>query len=91
MGTIIDRTAEHLGSSDAMVIRARRRAINAAKALRDRGEAPPGVDAPAVYRCRSGGVVLPRTASWLDATRELRQATGDARPADALAAPGGAD
>jgi phthalate 4,5-dioxygenase oxygenase subunit len=34
---------------------------------------PPGVDAPAVYRCRSGGIVLPRAAHWLEATRELRQ------------------
>jgi hypothetical protein len=74
MGTIIDRTQEHLGSSDAMVIRTRRRAINAAKALRDTGEVPPGVDDPKVYRHRSGGVILPRTANWLEATKELRQA-----------------
>jgi phthalate 4,5-dioxygenase oxygenase subunit len=76
MGTIIDRTQEHLGSSDAMVIRTRRRAINAAKALRDRGEVPPGVDDPKVYRYRSGGVILPREADWLEATKELRQALG---------------
>ena len=38
MGTIYDRSHEHLGTSDAMVIRTRRRVINAAKALRDRGE-----------------------------------------------------
>jgi hypothetical protein len=74
MGTIIDRTQEHLGSSDAMVIRTRRRAINAAKALRETGAVPPGVDDPTVYRARSGGVILPRTASWLEATSELRQA-----------------
>lgn len=74
MGAIIDRTEEHLGSSDAMVIRTRRRAINAAKALRDGGGLPPGVDDPAVYRYRSGGVILPRRADWLDATKELRRA-----------------
>jgi hypothetical protein len=91
MGAIIDRTAEHLGSSDAMVIRARRRAISAAKALRDRGEAPPGVDDPSVYRCRSGGVILPRTANWVEATKDLRRASGDARPAAVFAAPGGDD
>jgi len=73
MGPIYDRTQEHLGTSDAMVIRTRRRAINAAKALRDRGEMPPGVDDPTVYRCRSGGVILPRAADWLDATKELRR------------------
>jgi phthalate 4,5-dioxygenase oxygenase subunit len=73
MGAIIDRTDEHLGSSDAMVIRTRRRVINAARALRDRGVVPPGVDEPGLYRCRSGGVILPRQADWLDATKDLRR------------------
>ncbi len=57
-----------------MVIRTRRRVINAARALRDGGVVPPGVDDPEVYRCRSGGVVLPRSADWLDATKDLRRA-----------------
>jgi phenylpropionate dioxygenase-like ring-hydroxylating dioxygenase large terminal subunit len=74
MGPIYDRTQEHLGSSDAMVIRTRRRAIEAAEALRDRGVVPPGVDDPTVYRYRSGGVILPRDADWLDATKEMRRA-----------------
>jgi hypothetical protein len=89
MGPIYDRTQEHLGSSDAMVIRARRRAINAAKALRDRGEVPPGVDDPSVYRHRSGGVILPRAASWLEATRELREARPAPRAGAAPAPAGG--
>jgi hypothetical protein len=80
MGPIIDRTQEHLGTSDAMVIRTRRRVIQAAKALRDGGVVPPGVERPEVYRCRSGGVVLPRSADWLEATRELRQAFVPSRP-----------
>jgi len=74
MGPIIDRTQEHLGTSDAMIIRTRRRVIIAARALRDAGVVPPGVDDPKVYRYRSGGVVLPRDADWLEATKELRQA-----------------
>jgi phthalate 4,5-dioxygenase oxygenase subunit len=74
MGPIIDRTQEHLGTSDAMVIRTRRRAINATRALRDDGAVPPGVDDPAVYRYRSGGVILPRNADWLEETKELRKA-----------------
>ena len=85
MGPIYDRTQEHLGTSDAMVIRTRRRAINAAKALRDTGEVPPGVDDPKVYRYRSGGVILPRAAAWLEATKELRQAIGGDQRADAAA------
>ena len=57
-----------------MVIRTRKRLIDAAKALRDRGEVPPGVDEPRVYAVRSGGVVLPRGADWIEATRKLRAA-----------------
>ncbi len=72
MGTVYKRWQEHLGTTDAMVIRTRRRMINAAKALRDHGITPPGVDNPRVFRERSGGVLLPRSADWLEATRELR-------------------
>ena len=74
MGPIYDRSQEHLGTSDAMVIRTRRRVLNAARALRDSAATPPGVDNPEVYRHRSGGVVLPRDADWLEATKGLRQA-----------------
>ena len=80
MGPIYDRTQEHLGSSDAMVIRTRRRVINAARALRDNATTPPGVDDPAVYRYRSGGVILPRDAEWLEATKGLRRAFAPAPP-----------
>ena len=80
MGPIYDRTQEHLGSSDAMVIRTRRRVINAARALRDNATTPPGVDDPAVYRYRSGGVILPRDAEWLEATKGLRRAFVAAPP-----------
>jgi hypothetical protein len=84
MGAIIDRTQEHLGTSDAMIIRTRRRVIAAAKELRDGGVVPPGVDDPTIYRQRSGGVILPRSADWLDATKTLRQAFAEetARAAD---------
>jgi phthalate 4,5-dioxygenase len=74
MGAVYDRTGEHLATSDAMVIRTRKRLIDAAKALRDRGQTPPGVDDPSVYAVRSGGVVLPLGADWIEATRKLRAA-----------------
>jgi phenylpropionate dioxygenase-like ring-hydroxylating dioxygenase large terminal subunit len=80
MGPIIDRTHEHLGSSDVMIIRSRRRVIAAARALREAGVTPPGVDRPEVYRHRSGGVILPRDADWLEATRELQQAFTEPPP-----------
>ncbi len=74
MGTLLDRGAEHLGTSDVMVIRVRRRLIAAAQALHERGEIPPGAEDPRVYRTRSGSVFLPRDADWVAATEDLRQA-----------------
>ncbi len=74
MGPIYDRTREHLGTSDVMVIRVRRRLMEAARALAERGLTPPGVDRPEVYRVRSGGAFLPEGTDWLDGTRELRTA-----------------
>jgi hypothetical protein len=74
MGPIFDRSTEHLGSTDAMVIQVRRRLLNAVKAHMERGITPSGVDDPAVYQVRSGGVFLPIGADWVEATRELRRA-----------------
>jgi phthalate 4,5-dioxygenase oxygenase subunit len=76
MGAIYDRSHEHLGTSDSMIIRTRRMLIDAAKALRD-GVTPPGVDAPEIYRQRSGEIMLPREEDWWEATRELRKAFVD--------------
>jgi phenylpropionate dioxygenase-like ring-hydroxylating dioxygenase large terminal subunit len=72
MGAITNRTQEHLGTSDAMIIRTRRRLVAAAKALREEGTVPPGVEEPQVYRTRTGSVVLPRSADWLKATEHAR-------------------
>jgi phenylpropionate dioxygenase-like ring-hydroxylating dioxygenase large terminal subunit len=74
MGPIYDRTKEHLGSSDVMVIRVRRRLLAAARALAAQGTIPPAVDTPGAYRQRSGGIVLPTNADWMAATQQLRQA-----------------
>jgi LigXa C-terminal domain like len=73
MGPIYDRSHEHLGTTDQMIIRVRRRYIAAAKALRDHGITPPGVDQPELYRQRFGQAVLPRSADWWEATRDLRE------------------
>jgi phenylpropionate dioxygenase-like ring-hydroxylating dioxygenase large terminal subunit len=77
MGPIYQRHQEHLGTTDALIIRTRRRLIQAARALRDEGILPPGVDEPEIYRQRSGGVILPRSADWWDATQDLRRAFVD--------------
>jgi hypothetical protein len=73
MGPIYDRSREHLGTTDQLIIRTRRRVIAAAKAFRDQGIIPPGVDEPALYGQRSGGVILPRSQDWFEATKELRK------------------
>jgi len=73
MGPIYRRHQEHLGTSDSMIIRTRRRWIAAAKALEEHGILPPGVDDPAIYRQRSGEVILPRSVDWWEGTRDLRE------------------
>ena len=71
MGPIMDRTAEHLGTTDAVIIAMRRRLIAAAKALRDNGVTPPGVDQPEAYAVRSAIVNLPVELNWVEASREM--------------------
>ena len=73
MGPIYKRYNEHLGTTDAMIIRTRRKMLAAAKALREEGVIPPGVDNPEVYRQRSGEVILPREVFWWDATKPMRE------------------
>jgi phenylpropionate dioxygenase-like ring-hydroxylating dioxygenase large terminal subunit len=74
MGTVVDRTDEHLGSSDAAIVAARRRLIGEARALAGGADSPSGLD-PASQRVRSGSAVLPADAeSWVDATAEIRAA-----------------
>ncbi|HEY0582911.1 MAG TPA: Rieske 2Fe-2S domain-containing protein [Chloroflexota bacterium] len=80
MGPISDRTLEHLGSADAMIIRVRRRLLAAVRALRERGTLPPGVDSPAAYRKRSMATVLPDGADWVSALRDWHEARVTASP-----------
>ena len=82
MGPIMDRTAEHLGTSDAAIIRVRRKLIAAAKALRDHGTVPPGVDDPTLYTVRSCNVSLPAGSDW-------EEALGDWLHARTIKYPGG--
>ena len=71
MGGVYDRTMEHLGTTDAMIIQTRRRLIAAAKALREHGTVPPGVDEPTLYRLRSGGALLPKGVNGLEILRPV--------------------
>jgi phthalate 4,5-dioxygenase oxygenase subunit len=73
MGPITDHTLEHLAPSDQMIARTRRRLVHAARALRDKGTIPPGVDNPSVYlQARSGECVLD-TKDWREAYADRLQ------------------
>jgi nitrite reductase/ring-hydroxylating ferredoxin subunit len=68
MGPIYDRTTEHLGTSDAAIIAARRRLLGGVRGL-ERGEEPPGLDA-AAQRVRSASVVLPKDVPFHEGARD---------------------
>jgi phthalate 4,5-dioxygenase len=69
MGPIVDRTKENLVSTDNGIIMARHRLMRAARALREKGMVPPGVD-PTHHRVRSAAVVLPPEQSFKDAAKD---------------------
>ncbi len=59
MGAIVDRTQEHLASSDAAIIRVRQALLDAARDLQ-RGVEPAPAQRPEVFHIRPTSVVLPR-------------------------------
>jgi phthalate 4,5-dioxygenase oxygenase subunit len=74
MGPIVDRSKERLVSTDAGIIKARRKLRKSAEALRDHGVTPPGVD-PSHHRVRSAAVVLPKDEDFIDASRDVLAVT----------------
>jgi phthalate 4,5-dioxygenase len=66
MGCIYDRTNEHLGTSDGMIIQVRRKLIETAKRLASDGTTPPCVDNPEFYKVRSGAMTMPKGSPWYD-------------------------
>jgi nitrite reductase/ring-hydroxylating ferredoxin subunit len=73
MGPIYQRDHEHLGTTDQLIIRTRRKLLACAKDWRDKGIVPPGVDNPEFYRQRSGDLVLPRSLDWWEGTKDRRE------------------
>ena len=57
-----------------MIIKTRRRLIDAALKLRDEGTAPPGVDDPRVFGVRSACIIVPKDAAWTDVAKEWTEA-----------------
>jgi hypothetical protein len=65
MGPVTDHTFEHLAPSDQMITRTRRRLLMAARALREKGVAPPAAEDPEVFRAvRSGYLHSGDDGSW---------------------------
>jgi phthalate 4,5-dioxygenase oxygenase subunit len=83
MGPIIDHTLEHLGPSDQMIARTRRRLLQAARALRDQGAVPPGVDDPQVYFGARAGSFLHEGTATLAAAYEAQLAQAKRWPGEA--------
>ena len=84
---MLNRTQEHLGTADAMIIQTRQRLIKAAKAFRDTGEPPPGVDNPDWFRLRSASATLPVSASWTEELKDWMEARTTVIPGVGLPSP----
>ena len=70
-GAILDHSREHLGPTDQMIARTRRRLLKAAVALRDEGKNPPGVDDPGIFiEARGGSFTTALGVDWQDAYNE---------------------
>jgi len=69
---IYDRSREHLGTLDVMVITVRKQLLKAVKTLRDTGVAPPNVDNQQLNRIRHATVILPHGTDWVKATERIR-------------------
>jgi phthalate 4,5-dioxygenase oxygenase subunit len=69
MGTIMDRTQEHLVASDATLVQMRRLLLAAAKAMKETGAPPPAVTTvPPIMR--EPTVFHPKSLSWDELSRD---------------------
>jgi phthalate 4,5-dioxygenase len=67
---IYDRSQEHLGSSDAMVVAVRRQLLEAVQHLVEEGRVPANVDHVKLDRVRSASLRYPAGADWKELSRE---------------------
>jgi phthalate 4,5-dioxygenase oxygenase subunit len=77
MGPTADRSQEHLGSSDLMVVRTRRRILQAAQAFAEEGVSPPALDRPESYGVRAGGLFIPEEENWVEYVEQFLPAFVD--------------
>ncbi len=69
-GKIMDRTKENLCGGDLSTIIARRRLIEAARALQDQGTVPLGARDGSVYRVRGASIAVPAEVDFLEGVKE---------------------
>jgi len=81
---IYDRSQEHLGTSDQMIITVRRQLLDAVIAHRDTGRAPANLDDVTHDRVRSASMRLPAGADWRALSETARQARPGTPPAAEL-------
>jgi nitrite reductase/ring-hydroxylating ferredoxin subunit len=75
MDPIIDRSQEHLASSDRMVMLTRRVLLRAVREHQETGKLPAVLDDPSLSRAARGGDLLtPTGTDWLDAYEEAMTA-----------------
>ena len=80
MGPVNNRTVEHLGTSDLAIVAVRRRLLDAAKALRERGEVPGEIAEPQSYAVRSDALFLRADQKWYETTSERRMVLAGTNP-----------
>jgi phenylpropionate dioxygenase-like ring-hydroxylating dioxygenase large terminal subunit len=86
MGYIYDRTKEHLGRLDTMIIAVRRALLAAAKAHSGHGEVHATVEQPELYRVRPVEIMLKDGTDWFEATEDHRRSDARVRLADFITA-----
>jgi hypothetical protein len=69
MGPVVDRTHEHLGSTDKAIIQFRRCLLDAARDL-EKGMDPPGSDSKTYRAIRPADLTIPRDVRWQEAAKD---------------------
>jgi hypothetical protein len=72
MGRIIDRSLEHLGISDRMVMITRRALLEAVKEYKDKGVLPQVLNEPSLAKQATGGdMLVAKGVDWLEAYEKV--------------------
>lgn len=76
IGTIQDRSREHLGTSDVGIVMARRRMVQAALALNENNAEPPALK-PEEQKVRAASILLPKGQPFAEGAGEVLIASPD--------------